>query len=106
MSIKTDQAIAKITEECEGKDYLIPFEEYLTSICSTDSIADKILSKEKNLEGCYSEMKSIAKKRAVNGCTFIPPEEGFSIIRKYYGIDLNRKAEPEKGKVFDIMDFM
>ena len=32
MSKKTDDAIAKITAECEGKEYLIPFEEYLSDI--------------------------------------------------------------------------
>ena len=34
---KTDEAIAKMAEEIKGKDYLIPFEEYLTTICTTDA---------------------------------------------------------------------
>lgn len=42
-----NKAIAKITEECQGKDYLVPFEEYLTSICTTDKIAEKILDKKR-----------------------------------------------------------
>ena len=32
MSIKTDLAKRKLAEECQGKEYLIPFEEYLTEI--------------------------------------------------------------------------
>ena len=46
-----DKAIKRITEECEGKDYLIPFEEYLTSICN-ESTAPQILDTKKTLEGC------------------------------------------------------
>lgn len=85
MSKKTDAAIAKLTAECEGKYYLIPFEEYLTSICTSDDIADKILNPKKTLGECFEKMKGIAKGRAVNRCAYIPSEEGFEIIREYYG---------------------
>lgn len=83
---KRDKAVARITEECTGKEYLIPFEEYLTSICTNDVIAEKILDENKTLGGCFDAMKTIAKKRAKNGFAYISPEEGFSIIREYYGI--------------------
>lgn len=83
---KIDEAIAKVTKECEKNEHLIPFEEYLTSICNTDEVADKILDEKKTLEGCFEHMKSIAKKRAVKGSAYIPPAEGFEIIEKYYGI--------------------
>lgn len=105
MSVKTDQAIAKITEECEGKDYLIPFEEYLTSICTVDNIAEKILAEDKTLTGCCSKMQSIAKKRAVNGFAFIPQEEGYAVIRDYYGITEADKSRTGAG-VIDIIDYL
>lgn len=104
MSKKTDEAIAKITAECKGKDYLIPFEEYLTSIC-TEAVAGKILQGEKKLEECFVKMKEIARERQDGGCAYIPPEEGFAIIREYYEItdaDMSRTA----GKVIDIMDLL
>ena len=44
MSIKTDQAKRKLAEECQGKDELIPFEEYLTNISTNDRVADRILT--------------------------------------------------------------
>lgn len=97
-----DKAIKRITEECEGKDYLIPFEEYLTSICN-ESTAPQILSTKKTLEGCYENMKSIAKKRAVKGCAYIPPEEGYQIIREYYDITIEEKTH-EANEVIDITD--
>ena len=102
MSEKINKAIARITDECKGNEHLIPFEEYLTSICTTDDVADKILNRDKNLKGCFEKMKSIAQKRAKNNCAYIPPEEGFSIIRDYYGIDESKKNSP----VIDIMDFL
>jgi len=98
-----NKAIAKITEECQGKDYLIPFEEYLTSICTTDKIAEKILDKKKTLQGAFDEMKGIAKERQHGGCAYIPPEEGFGIIREYFGIDLEEKAETN---IIDITEFL
>ena len=103
---KINDAIAKITTECEGKDYLIPFEEYLTEICTTDEIAEKILKPEKKLQGCFDTMKSIAKKRAVNGAAYIPPEEGFRIIRDYYEIELSEKKEKKSAEVVDVLDLL
>lgn len=108
MSDLTDRAIARITEECQEKDYLIPFEEYLTSIM-TDKIAEKVLDEKKSLQGCFDKMKEIAEKHMIRngnvGTAYIPPEEGFAIIRDYYGVDNAEKSGPAPG-VIDIMDFL
>ena len=109
MNYKTDQAIEKMTKECQGKDYLIPFEEYLTSICTTNAVAEKILAEGKTLQGAYDKMRGIASKRQKNGCAYIPPEEGFEIIREYFEIT---DASPEPaleapaGEVIDITAFL
>ena len=102
MSEKINKAIAQITDECKGNEHLIPFEEYLTSICTTDDVAEKILNRDKSLKGCFEKMKSIARGRAKNNCAYIPPEEGFQIIKDYYGIKDNKKASP----AIDIMDLL
>lgn len=104
MSKKTDEAIAKITAECEGKDYLIPFEEYLTSICN-EAVAKKLLKPDKKLESCFAEMRGIAQKRQHNGCAYIPPEEGFAIIREYYEIS-DADVKQTAGNVIDVMDLL
>ena len=108
MSDLTDRAIARITEECQKKEYLIPFEEYLTSIM-TDKIAEKVLDEKKSLQGCFDKMKETAEKHMVRngnvGTAYIPPEEGFSIIRDYYGIDLAENSNQAPG-VIDITDFL
>ncbi len=106
MSKKTDEAIAKITAECEGKDYLIPFEEYLTTIC-TDAVAEKILKDDKKLEECFGKMQKIARSRQKNGCAYIPNEEGFEIIREYYEItDSDLDLKKSAGTVIDITDLL
>lgn len=103
MSKLTDKAIAKMAEEIKGKDYLIPFEEYLTGICTTDAVAEKILDEKKSLQGCFDNMKRIASNRRTGNFAYIAPEEGFEIIRKYYGLD-DKPARSEN--VIDIMDLL
>ena len=108
MSDLTNRAIARITEECQKKEYLIPLEEYLTSIM-TEKIAEKVLDEKKTLQGCFDKMKETAEKHMIRngnvGTAYIPPEEGFSIIRDYYGIDNAEKSRPDAG-VIDITDFL
>ena len=80
---KRDEAVARITEECVANKNLIPLEEYLSSICTNDVIAGKILNKKKTLKECYKEMEKEARKK---GRAYLTDPEGFSIIREYYGI--------------------
>ena len=108
MSEKTNAAIARMANECKDHGHLVPIEEYLTSICTTDAVAEKIMQDGRSLQGAFDEMKAIARKRQVGGCAYIPPEEGFEIIRKYYGItDADLKAGPErKSSIVDITDLL
>ena len=105
---KTDEAIAKMAEEIKGKDYLIPFEEYLTTICTTDAVAEKIMKEGKSLQGAFGAMRDIAKKRQVQQCAYIPPEEGFEIIRDYYGItDADMKTSTtQPAQTINVLDLL
>lgn len=112
MSIKQDQAAAKMAEECQGKEYLVPIEEYLTSICTTDRVAEKILAPGKSLKGSFDCMKSAAEKRIKTKtgtqCVAISDDEGFDIIREYFKItddDLSAAAPATSG-VIDITSFL
>ena len=108
MSQKTNAAIEKMTKECENHGHLVPFEEYLTGICTTDAVADKILEEKKTLQGAFDAMKKVAMKRKVGNAAYIPPEEGFEIIRDYFNItdeDL-KGARPRDESVLDITDLL
>lgn len=108
MSKKTDEAIAKITAECEGKEYLIPFEEHLTNICTNDRIAEKIMQEGKTLQGSFDKMKSIAKNRRKGNFAYIPESEGFAIIEEYYGITEADKSGSGRqvGNIIDITELL
>ena len=112
MSIKTDQAKRKLAEECQGKDELIPFEEFLTNICTNDRVADRILTEGKTIEGGVKAMSQAAEKRIKTRsgmqCVAMTPDEGFEIIREYYGItdgDLSAQTSKPAG-IVDITDFL
>lgn len=109
MSQKTDEAKMRMAKECQNKDWLIPFEEYLTAICTTDAVAEKILKEDKTLGKCYKLIESEAEKRLKSRtgtqCVSLTDEEGYELTRKYYEItdaDMNQTS----GKVIDIMDFI
>jgi len=106
MGKKTDEAIARMAEEIKGKDYLVPFEEYLTGICTTDAVADRILDKEKSLQGAFDKMRGIAQKRKTGNFAYIPEREGFEIIRDYYGITEADMALIREPAGIDILDFL
>ena len=82
---KINDAIAKMTEECNKHEDLIPIEEYFTGICTTDEIAEKILDPKKSLMGAIRAMGEIARK---SRRTNIPDAEGYEIMRNYFGIEL------------------
>lgn len=72
MSIKQDQAIAKITSEAmEMKNnFAIFIKEHLTGICTNDKVADKLLTgrplKEFYTRKCLSSTQKVDGKLAEN----------------------------------------
>lgn len=83
-----DKAIEKITKEAMEIDDPIAFaiEEHLTEICTTDSIAMKILEENKKLKEIYEKLWAEARKRKKGNCAYIPPKEAHAMIDEYYGI--------------------
>ena len=47
--------------------------------------------------------QSIAQKRKTGNFAYIPPEEGYEIIRDYYGISIS-KREPRKHDRANVLD--
>ena len=91
-----DKAIAKITQEAMKIDDPMAFaiEEYLTKMCTTNAVAEKLLAKDKSLKAIYNKIWAEAKKRRKGSCAFIPPEEVYNMVDEYYG--LTRKAAAPK----------
>ena len=103
---KIDDAIARITKECDRKDYLIPFKKYLIEICTNDEVAEKILNSEKSLEEGFFKLQETAAERMVKqdkiGTSCMISDEAFQIIRAYYGIELSEI----KPAIIDVLDLL
>lgn len=83
-----DKAIAKITDEAMKIDDPLAFaiEEHLTSLCTSDTIATLLLAEDKSLKQAYDNVWAEAKKRKKGNCAYIPPEEVYEMVEKYYGL--------------------
>lgn len=58
----TDKAKAKLAGEIKGKDYLIPFEEYLTDICTTEELEQKLEAAKRNLQNTKEKLTAEKEK--------------------------------------------
>jgi len=84
-----DKAIAKITDEAMKINDPMAFaiEEHLTSLCTSNAVAAKLLAEDKSLKQAYDNIWAEAKKRKKGNCAFIPPEEVYAMVDEYYGLD-------------------
>lgn len=106
-----DKAIAKITDEATKINSPVAFaiEEHLTELCTTNAVAEKLLAEDKTLKGAYDLVWKEAKRRAKDRCAYIPPEEVWDIVEKYYGIDnAGTKKKPKKAEadMVDVLDLL
>lgn len=109
---KRDAAVAKITKEATDMNnrFAIFIEEYLTSICTTDAVADKLLGSSKELKDFCKKCEDDARKEArkqgsglqING---LPDAEYYAMVEEYYGITADDKSTVS-GKVINIMDLL
>lgn len=103
-----DKAIAKITEEAMRINTPVAFaiEEHLTNKCTTTAVAEKLLAEGKDFKGAYDAVWAEARKRAKGNCAYIPPEEVYEIVDKYYELDQTGKkaAPPAPADRVDILD--
>ena len=59
-----------------------------------------VLAEDKTLKGAFEAMKEAARAKTVNGAACLTDEEGFAIVRKYFGI------EEKKATVLSFEDLM
>lgn len=112
LSQANEQAIAKINLELEqGKNdsYIQVIGQFLIQqIEKTPGAGEAILAEDKSIKKSLDYMKSEAKKKAVNGFAMFTPDEGFTLVLKYFGIAVEGMEAPEpkiqapKKKLFDV----
>lgn len=105
-----DKAIAKITDEAMKINDPMAFaiEEHLTSLCTTDKAAALLLAENKSLEKIYDMIWKEAAKRKKGRVAFIPPEEVYAMVDKYYGLDqIGSKAHrAERADRVNVLDLI
>ena len=105
-----DKAIAKITAEAMKIDDPVAFaiEEHLTERCTTDAAAVLLLAEDKSLKKAYDMVWAEAKKRRKGSCAYIPPEEVYDMVDKYYGLDqVGKKAsQVASANRVDVLDLI
>lgn len=106
-----DKAIARITDEMMkiNTPHAQAVEEYLTGICTTDAVAEKLLDESKSLKGFLDELLKEARKRSKGNVAYIAPEEVWEMVEKYYGIteeDKSSMVAVTAEDIIDISDFL
>ena len=71
---------------------------YLTS----DGNAEKVIDEKKTLKKCIDNIKSKAKKHAVNNVAMINDDTVYGWVKEYYGFAVDCK----ENKVIDLFDFI
>lgn len=106
-----NKAIAKITDEMMQLDdpFATFIEEYLTSICTTEAVAEKLLDPKKSLKeftrNVTAEFKAkAAEKKQAEVAIGAPDEYFYERVREYFEID--HKMQKEKREKIDILDLM
>lgn len=106
MNPKIGKAIKKITEEMmenQNNTAIRVIEEHLTSICTTNEVAEKILNEEKTLRGALEAIRNEAQKEKVGNYACIDDKRGFEIVEKYFEIE---EEDKKFNKIIDIIDLI
>lgn len=103
-----DKAIAHITKQMMelNQPLVQAIEEHLTSICTTDAVAGKLLQEEKTLKELNDKIWNKARRQQKKGCAFLREEEVYGIAEDYYEIAEADKKTETKNDVIDIMDLL
>lgn len=101
-----NKAIAKITDEMMKIDtpHAVAVEEYLTGICITEAVAEKLLDESKTLKGFMDQLLEEAKKRKKGNVAYIAPDEVWQMVEDYYGITEEDKSSMGGMSTDDIID--
>jgi len=98
-----NKAIEKLTKEMMKMNDPVAqaIEEHLTGICTSDTVAAKILQEGKSLKGACDSIREVAKKNAVGGVGAVSDEDAYRMAEEYY--EINRAEKHETLNVLDLL---
>lgn len=104
-----DEAIRKITDEMMKLDnpVVTKIEEHLTSLCTSEEVARKLLDPGKTLGKMYENIRNEMRPRAHNQVAVAEEEEVYQMARDYFGIS-EEESKPNKklNKTIDVLDLL
>lgn len=101
-----DRAIEKLTEEMMQIDDPLAqlVEEHLTSLCTSEPVAQKLLAPGKSLKELHGKIWDEAKRRKKGNGAYIPDEEIYRMADDYYEITADKTAPA--GETINVLDFL
>ena len=98
-----NKAIEKLTKEMMKMNdpFAQAIEEHLTGICTSDTVAVKILQEGKSLKGACDSIREVAKKNAVGGVGAVSDGDAYRMAEEYY--EINRAEKHETLNVLDLL---
>ena len=98
-----NKAIEKLTKEMMklNDPFSQAIEEHLTGICTSDTVAAKILQEGKSLKGACDSIREVAKKNAVGGIGAVSDEDAYRMAEEYYEI-----KRAEKHETLNVLDLL
>lgn len=102
-----NKAIEKLTKEMmELNDpFVQAIEEHLTSLCTNETVAQKILQPNKTLQEACNKVRDKARSSVVGGVGAVSDQEAYRMVEEYFGINQKQPAH-EKDKPINILDFI
>ena len=89
--MSVEQAISKIREEMtqnNANPYIQVVGGFLLQHLAKNPLdAEKILAVDKTIDKSLDEMRKQAEKKQVKQSAMFTPQEGFTIVMKYFGVD-------------------
>lgn len=86
-----EQAIAKLKAEMDANKtnaYVQAIGQFLIEhVQSNPASAEKIMTNSKTVAGSLDAMRKEAEKKKTGNFAMLTPQEGFSIVLKYFGVD-------------------
>ena len=91
---KIEDAIKKINDEVQknhSNTYLVMVGEHIIDNITTEDNAERVLAKDKTLQGCLSQIRTFASKQKKDNVAVIDDVTVYKWAREYFGLKAAEK---------------
>ena len=104
---KMDELIKKLNDEIKKNEKDVNIKrigQYILSLVPKldDKTIAEMMAEDKTIKGSIKKMQQEARKVAVEGCGILTDEEGYKIVREYFGIT----DKAASAKIIDLNEYL